>query len=63
MRSAQRVREKNEKNDGSVRPAAGWHAPQSGGNLNNGANAGAATLNANNTASNRNANIGGRPAA
>jgi hypothetical protein len=43
--------------------AAGWRAPLSGGALSYGAFAGAAALDANNAASNRNASIGGRPAA
>jgi hypothetical protein len=42
--------------------AAGWRAQLSGGALNTGAAAGAAALSANNTASNRNTTIGGRPA-
>jgi hypothetical protein len=41
---------------------AGWRALLSGGNLNNGVNAGCAYRNANNTAGNRNENIGGRSA-
>jgi hypothetical protein len=37
-----------------------WRVAHSGGNVNNGANAGFAALNANNTSSNRNTNIGAR---
>lgn len=37
-----------------------WRVALSGGNVNNGANAGFAALNANNTSSNRNTNIGAR---
>jgi hypothetical protein len=38
----------------------GWRVAHSGGNVNNGDNAGFAALNANNDSSNRNTNVGGR---
>lgn len=43
---------------GCLRNLPGWRVALAGGNVNNGANAGFATLNANNAASNRNTNIG-----
>ena len=48
------------KNKAHISIPGGWRVAHSGGNVNNGDNAGFAALNANNDSSNRNTNTGGR---
>lgn len=49
---------KLEKNNKATRGHAGWRVALSGGNSNNGSQAGLTARNANNSSSNRNSNIG-----
>lgn len=49
---------KLEKNNKATRVHAGWRVALSGGNSNNGSQAGLTARNANNSSSNRNSNIG-----